>query len=138
MVSGIRCWPALSKPADSPEFGTSLALMASLLVLIVPMFAPYNQVFLLPAVMVLARDVPGLPTKGRPYRFLCGTTGLSLFWPWAASLVLMCLSPVLPAAVVQSAWRLPFFSTFTLPLFLFALILTIANRANNTVSASSD
>src|SRR3954468_24012882 len=47
-------WPLLRQPADHRDFGLAVTTLVALGVVVAPMFAPYNQVLLLPAVMLLA------------------------------------------------------------------------------------
>lgn len=122
MLTGFLCWPTRTAANDSAAFGSAITLVVGLTVLIVPMFAPYNQVLLLPAVMVQAREVRNLWSRGWLARLLYGILVLVLFWPWVSSVVLMAMSFVLPPSVVQGAWKLPFFTTFTMPLIVFGLL----------------
>jgi hypothetical protein len=138
LVTAILCRPLLKEPQGSPSSGLALSLVLALTVLIVPMFAPYNQVLLLPAVMLLVRDVPRLPSARTSTRVVYAATGVLLFWPWVASAGLTVSAFVLPPEAVQSAWRLPFFTTFNLPLFVFgtlALFSAKMSRAQAPVAA---
>jgi uncharacterized membrane protein (DUF106 family) len=93
----------------------------TLVVLTVPMFALYNQVLLLPALLLIARDWQEL-RKTRTGRMLSGMTALLVFWPWLAALVLDASLLVFPVNVVLDRWRGPFFTTFALPPLVFATI----------------
>lgn len=121
LVSAAVSWRLLKDNASSPGFALSLGLVMALTVLIVPMYAPYNQVLLLPVVMLLARDAKILWEANRSSRVVCSITAALLVWPWVASLGLMLASLMLPAASVQSAWRLPFITVVVVPIFVFGL-----------------
>jgi Glycosyltransferase family 87 len=117
---GFRLWRVRHQAASSAEFGQAFAVVLALTVLIVPMYAPYNQVLLLPAILSLAqtaRTDESLPA----FRFARGAGALILIWPWIATLLLSAASFALSAVRVQGLWPLPFYSTFLLPVFVFGL-----------------
>ncbi len=126
-VSVILCaiciWPMRQEPTTTPVFGRAFALVLALTVLIVPMFAPYNQVLLVPAILALLQSEfihePILPA----IRLARVVGGVLLVWPWIAtvglSLAYVWLTPVLREMV----WPMPFYSNFMVPLFLFGLAL---------------
>jgi hypothetical protein len=110
------------EPADAEAFGRAAALVTALTVLVVPMYAPYNQVLLLPAILVLLRDRTLLTSRSRAMRFgyLAGT--LALAWQWIASLTLSAAYLFASPAWALQGWKWPFLATFSLPVFVFALI----------------
>jgi hypothetical protein len=128
MLLGWLCWPFLADSEDSPGFGAVLAMVMALTVVVVPMFAPYNQVLLLPPVLVLCRS--GHRSKQTRFtRSVVGITAIALFWPWIASLILMGSSFILRPVIVQSWWKLPFIPTLVLPALIFMLTTMLAHPA---------
>ena len=127
LTAGL-CWRFLPAHHDSPEFGAAGSLVLALTVVIVPMMAPYNQVLLLPTILLLVCHRAELCGGKSVTRILYLVTAAALFWPWVASLGLSLASFILPAATVQSGWKLPFVTTFTLPLFVFALAALYAAK----------
>ncbi len=117
----IICWPRMRRETTAVDFGRCAALVMALTVVVVPMIAPYNQVLLLPAVLLLARDWNRLLEGSRAVRLVTVVTALLLFWPWIATLGLSISAIFLPPATVQAGWKLPFISNFLLPVFVFAL-----------------
>ena len=91
--------------------------------MVIPMFAPYNQVLLLPVAMLITSKIDDLWSGSALTRFLTAAAALSVLWPWvgAGSLVIALL--FLPGAVVQRAWAVPLFTTLAIPVTLFALLL---------------
>ncbi len=67
-------------------FSTMFALVLAVTLVIVPSFAPYNQVLLLPAVFLIAASWKELWGRNRLTRMACGLAVLVVFWPWLASL----------------------------------------------------
>jgi hypothetical protein len=127
LMAGLVLWTVRKQPASSPEFGRALVLVLALTVLIVPMYAPYNQVLLLPAILSLVRERPALVLSSRAARIVYAAVALALAWQWIASMGLFVIWLVSPAEVLNM-WKLPFYATFTPPVLVFALALLSANH----------
>ncbi len=121
-------WKVRCEPATGEKFGSATALVLAMTVLVVPMYAPYNQLLILPAMLVLVRDRALLTSRSRGVRFLYLAAVLALGWQWIASLSLCCVYLFAPAWSL-SGWKWPFFATFSLPVLVFALIILDARRA---------
>jgi hypothetical protein len=94
----------------------------ALTILVVPMYAPYNQVMLLPAVLVLMRDRTFFLSRSRGLRFAFIAGFFALAWQWIASLGLSAIYLLGSPSLALSGWKWPFFSTFAIPILVFALI----------------
>jgi hypothetical protein len=116
-------WRIRGEPAESGNFGLATSLVLALTVLVVPMYAPYNQVLLLPAILVLVRDRTSFTSRSGGVRFLYLAAAFAVAWQWIASLSLSAAYLLGWRAWALSAWKVPFFATFSLPVFVFALIL---------------
>jgi Glycosyltransferase family 87 len=114
-------WKLRDKPVDEAGFGLAIALITALTVLIVPMYAPYNQVLLLPAILAIIRDRTSLLSHSRSIRFVYAAGVFALAWQWLASLSLIAIFFFLPTLAL-TAWKWPIFSTFAIPVLVFALI----------------
>jgi hypothetical protein len=110
------------EPAEGEKFGRAVALVLALTVLVVPMYAPYNQLLLLPAILVMVRDRVPLISRSRTVRLLYMAGVVVLAWQWVASLSLTVAYWFESPAWALSAWKLPFFSTFAVPVIVFALM----------------
>ena len=121
ILASAACLVALRKePSPSPEFGRAFALVMALTVVIVPMFAPYNQVLLIPAILVLVRS----GRSSLPALRIAGIVGAVLvIWPWIAAFGLSVASIWLTPQWRSLVWPMPFYSNFLLPIFVFGLIL---------------
>jgi hypothetical protein len=114
-------WRSRRRPPTSAEFGRAIALVLALTVVVVPMFAPYNHVLLLPAILMLIQTATS-DAKLLPAFRLAGLTGfLLLVWPWIATIALMFVYPWITANLRQHLWPMPFYSNFMLPIFIFGL-----------------
>jgi Glycosyltransferase family 87 len=133
VVSVIACaacvWQGRRDAVDSTEFGRATALVLALTVVVVPMFAPYNQVLLVPAILVLVRSTTSKTPILPAIRLACIVGGLLLVWPWVATLGLtvahLCLAPERRTLLWQ-IWQLPLYSNFVVPIFVFGLALVDA------------
>jgi hypothetical protein len=127
-VSVVLCavciWPVRKEPSTNPAFGRAFALVLALTVLIVPMFAPYNQVLLAPAILALfmreaAHDNPILAA----IHLARVVGGVLLVWPWIATVGLSLAYVWLTPAITARVWPMPFYSNFMVPVLLFGLAL---------------
>jgi Glycosyltransferase family 87 len=126
IACALCVWPVRRKPAADAEFGRATAVVLALTVLIVPMFAPYNQVLLVPAILALIRSGTS-PTPILPaIRLARLVGGLLVAWPWIATLALTAAYLWMTPELRQKLWPLPLYSHFLVPLFLFALVLADA------------
>jgi hypothetical protein len=118
----------------SPAFQWSLAAALATTLIIIPMFAPYNQVLLLPCVMLATKEIRRLWSANRMSRFFVAITVGSIGWPWVAALVLVIALLFLPATSVQRVWAVPMGTTLMIPVSIVALIFV---GRKTIVSASS-
>lgn len=122
LACAVFLWKRRGEPGNTVEFGIATALIMTLAVLVVPMYAPYNQVLLLPAVLVLARGREGFLSRGRGVRSLYLLAAFALMWEWIASLGLSAVYFVSREWALRG-WWLPFAATFALPVLIFVLVL---------------
>jgi len=129
----IFVWELRRADEGSVEFQWSLCLMLATTLLVIPMFAPYNQLLLLPVAMLIVRAL-GWLTQHRLSRFLLGMASISVLWPWLAAAGLVMALWFLPAPSVQKEWVLPLLTNFAIPVTLWALVLAAGGnlRARNS------
>lgn len=116
-------WKLREKGRTTSEFQWSFCFVMATTLLVIPTFAPYNQLLLLPAVIILVRARGDLWRQGAFYRAFVATTAVSVFWSYFAALALVISLLFLPATTVQRAWKLPFYSNFAIPITIYALLL---------------
>jgi hypothetical protein len=133
VACGICVWRARREPAGSAGFGRALGLVLALTVVIVPMFAPYNQVLLAPAILALVLSESSAQPILPAIRLARGVGAVLLAWPWIATLGLSAAYVWLTPELRQRVWPMPFYSNFVLPVFGFGLALldTWTNAARN-------
>jgi len=122
----VTGWRVRRAAHDSVGFSTMFSLVLVVTLVIVPSFAPYNQVLLLPAVFLIAISWKELWGRNRLTRLACGLAVLIVFWPWLASCGLMAASLFLPANSVQRAWTLPLYTSLGIPLVVLGLFAACA------------
>ncbi len=132
LMAGLALWTVRKQPASSAEFGSALALVLALTVLILPMYAPYNQVLLLPTILSLVRERPALVVASRAARIVYAAATLALAWQWIASIGLTVTWFASPVEALKM-WKVPFYATFTLPVLVFVLALLSASRQQSAL-----
>lgn len=121
------CWTNRREAEDSLTFATMLCLVLAVTVFVVPSSAPYNQILLLPSILLLAHASPDIWRRNLPSRVLVAISVVLLVWPWVSSVVLACLSFVLAPEVVEKAWAVPLWTIIPLPVGVAALMLVYAS-----------
>lgn len=125
VIAVLACVPALWKlrreQPDSSGFSAAMALVLALTVLVIPMYAPYNQVLLLPAILLLVRERGTFVSRSRSRRWTYVIGALLVGWQWMASLALTAIYLLVSRARALDGWQWPFFATFALPVWVFAL-----------------
>lgn len=116
-------WRARHADESSARFQYSLSLCMATTLLVIPMFAPYNQLLLVPAFMMFIRQVRQLWQRGRLPRFFVSITAGSVFWPFLSGSLLVIALAFLPGQTVQKAWGLPFYPSFAIPITIYAMLL---------------
>jgi len=128
-AAACACWRIRMAPVGTDAFqaGTCLALSTTLLM--VPSYALYNQVLLLPALLLAAREGAVWRHRFAP-RFLSLAVAILLSWQWLSAAVLAGLSFLLPAPILFKAWAVPGWTVLTLPVAVTALMLIVVWRTS--------
>ncbi|HET9408697.1 MAG TPA: glycosyltransferase 87 family protein [Candidatus Sulfotelmatobacter sp.] len=119
-LTAIVLWRGRNENLEAEQFGRQLALVLALTVLIVPMFAPYNQVLLLPSILSLWRERTRVMTGAASVRVLFVAGLVAVVWPWIATITLTAIWFASHDRALE-LWKLPLYSTFALPVLVFAL-----------------
>jgi hypothetical protein len=116
-------WKVRHAGEATPEFHWAQCLVLATTLAIIPMFAPYNQMLLLPGLMLIVRAVRVLWRENRVSRLFLGITALTVGWPWLSAAGLLIALLLLPTSMVQSAWRLPLLTSLAIPVIVVAVLL---------------
>jgi hypothetical protein len=122
IACGLALWRLRRERAEAFGFSEGTALALALTVLVVPMYAPYNQVLLLPAILLLARERGALGLRSKGFRWGYFLGAFALGWQWMASMGLTVIYLLVSRPRALEDWSWPVFATLTLPVFVFALI----------------
>jgi hypothetical protein len=122
VACGHLLWRLRGVASDAIEFGRAVALVMAFTVLVVPMYAPYNQVLLLPAILTSFRDRKLLVSRAQSVRFVFQAGALAVAWQWIASAALCVFYELASLEFALKGWKLPFFATFIVPVIVFALV----------------
>ncbi|MBI3646412.1 MAG: DUF2029 domain-containing protein [Acidobacteriales bacterium] len=133
IATAYACWRNRAQGTDA--FAATTCLVLAVTLLIIPTYSLYNQVLLLPSLLLLARERQAIWRSSRAGRVLLVVAVILLVWPWLSSTVLAGLSFVLPPEVVQRAWAVPGWTVLTLPVAVAALMLIVAYRGSVAASA---
>jgi hypothetical protein len=119
------CWKNRRFAEQTYAFAAtaSLVFAVTVIVTIIPSYALYNQVMLLPALLMLVRERHQIWDRNRMGRVLLSVVATLLFWPWLASIALAGLSFVLPTELVERAWAMPYWAVLPLPMGVAAMVL---------------
>jgi hypothetical protein len=134
IVLALSCvaWRRRRTAAGSWAHNQVTVLILAATVVIMPKASPYNQVLLLPGILLALRQVRELWNRGLIRRTVVGICGLALIWPWLSALGLMVGSFFLPAESVQRAWALPLYTSMAIPIGVLALLpLGAVDRAES-------
>jgi hypothetical protein len=129
----IMGWKVRRASHDSAAFSTMLALVLAVTLVIVPSFAPYNQVLLLPAVILIAISWKDLWSRGMT-RMACTVGLLVVGWPWLVSCGLMLASRFVSPSSLQKAWTVPLYTSLGIPLVVLGLLSLCARDRLQTSS----
>ena len=89
---------------------------------VIPTFAPYNQLLLIPALLLLAQRAPGLWSVGPRLRFCLAMVVIVILLPWLAAVGLDLSQLFLPQAVVERGWALPLWTSWAIPFPVLAAV----------------
>lgn len=123
LASAACLWRFRSTPAPSAAFGRTIGLVLALTVLIMPMSALYNQVLLLPAILIVARSALCGEFILPAVKLARNIATLFVAWPWIATLGLTLAFFAITPAIRRQVWLAPFYSSLMLPVFVFLLAL---------------
>jgi hypothetical protein len=116
-------WKSRRVAEGTPAFVTTVSLILAVTIIVIPSYALYNEVMLLPAVLLLVRDRYLLWNRSRVSRMLLSLVAILLLWQWLSSIVLAGLSFVLPPRTVEAAWAVPLWTVLPLPVVVAGLVL---------------
>jgi hypothetical protein len=123
----VFAWRNRRASQETSAFQWLLCFTLATTLVVIPMFAPYNQLLLLPGVMMAVRARRELWRKSRISQFFCCMTAGSVGFPFLTAACLVAGLAFLPGTTVQKAWGLPFYPSFAIPITTYGLLLVARN-----------
>jgi len=117
------CWRERRQDATSGAFAFMVSLALATTILVAPTYGPYNQVLLIPALLVLVKERRTIWQRSVAGRLLFAITTCLVLWPWISSTVLAALSFILPQERVERGWSIPLWTLTQIPVGVAALML---------------
>lgn len=124
LIAGVAAvgWHWRGEQAGSHMFSLLMALVLDVTVIIIPMFAPYNYLLVLPLLLLVGESWTQLWKRDAIARVGCVLTVAVVVWPWVAAIGLTAASAFLPAETVQQQWWLPLYTSAKMPMPIVCLI----------------
>jgi len=122
-ILAVFCWRERHEPAASSRFIFTAALVLAMTVVLVPMVAPYNQLLLLPSILLVVSDFTFPYTADRLAKMLSTVAFVAIGWQWAGAFSLVIALYLLPQQTVLGAWTVPLYSSFAIPLAVLAMLI---------------
>jgi hypothetical protein len=123
LMAFVLLWRTRSADERTLEFQWSVAFVLATTLVVIPMAALYNQLFLLPGVMLVVHYAGRLQQQNVVLRFLLLLAGISVIWPWLAATALVIAALFLPAGTVQRGWAMPLYTSILIPIAIAGLLL---------------
>jgi hypothetical protein len=111
---------------DTLSFAAMASLTLAATIIVIPSYALYNEIMLLPALLMAVRDSELVWNRNRMSRVLLSLVAIFLMWSWLAALVLAALSFVLLPDKVEAAWAVPFWTVLPLAVAVAGLVLMMS------------
>jgi hypothetical protein len=125
----LICWRFRRVEPQSHEFQYMVAAALAVTLIVIPMFAPYNQVLLLQALLMIVREGRYLWDKSLMSRTAyCVTIG-AIAWPWIASWGLMIGALWLSPERLERGWAIPLYTTLVIPVVLLVQLGSLVEAA---------
>lgn len=119
----ILFWKIRRVAADTTVFRWAFCLVLATTLLVVPMYAPYNQVLLVPGLLWIVQGIEPLWKKNLVARLFITLTAFAVLWPWLAAGALAVSLLFLPGQAVEQAWPLPLYTSLAIPVTTVATLL---------------
>ena len=130
IFSAVICWRRRKVSVDAEAFGWTLAWVASLTLVILPKHAAYNQLLLVPALLLLARRCMDFAGTNFLARVAVKGALACQIWQWVAAVALSCASLLLSRAHMRAVAEAPLYTLLALPplTFLAVVFCTVTQK----------
>lgn len=142
-ITAFAVWRGRSQPADSNEFVTAVVLVLTFTCVAIPSLAPHNEVLVLPAYLLLARERRRLLEVGRLARSVFYAAIMVAAWPLITGCLLVLALFVFDDARLSRHWDLPLATNPLIPIVVFVSLVPLLGkqyfaRTENSPSAATE
>jgi len=123
----LRAWRTRASWAGSDQFGETLALVASCTIVLIPKIAAYNQLLLVPALLLLLSKWNELRSSGVLARSAIKAVFVCQIWQWAAAVSLATASLLIRPGNLRGIAPLPLATLLALPVLTAAAVLIMTS-----------
>jgi hypothetical protein len=127
-------WGMRKVAVVSREFILATSMVLAATVVTLPSTALYNQVLLLPAVLLLLKNWKPIWERNPLNRLASVLAAAAVLWPWIAAVSLVISYPFVSAAAIQQGWARPLFSSLAIPPLLLVLYGLYLRQAVKTAA----
>ena len=125
------CWRVRRQPADSPAFAVAVSLVLMLTVTVVPaMVQPFNQILLLPAVLVVIRNWKELWQGNVVMRVATSIFCFCASLPWLLAVVAVSKPLARDRNWLLHFWSVPLAASMALPFAAFGVLILLRKVAS--------
>jgi len=117
------CWKERRQPANSFSFAFILCLVFAITILVIPSSSTYNQVLLIPALLLLIKERNRIWRRSKASRALFELLAALILWPWISGIALATLSFILPLSAFNRVWAIPVWTVTPVPIALAAVMV---------------
>ena len=136
-ATALVCWRWRLREANTLDFALVTSLVLAVTVAIVPIVNTYNQVLLLPAILVLAQSARRVWMQSQVSKVVSSIVLVFLVWPWIVAFVLLLASYVIPLSIVERAWAVPFWTIPATPLAIVSLSFVSSWLPNSSARSAA-
>jgi len=116
-------WKERRQPANSFSFAFILCLVLAIAILVIPSSSTYNQVLLLPALLLLIKERHRIWRRSQASRAVFALLAALIAWPWISGIALATLSFILPQSAFNRVLAIPVWTVTPVPIALAAVML---------------
>jgi hypothetical protein len=125
----LASWRAKSDIVDSDDFRLAISSVLVFTCIVIPSLAPHNQVLLVPAYLLLAKERKRIWEGGRIARALWVGAWLTLIWSWVVGAILV--TSLVFHRGSSGLWDLPLATNPLIPITVFAALIPLILRKSS-------
>lgn len=122
LITARWCWKLRGVSATSVAFDWMTALVLAVTILVAPKTSPYNQILLLPGVLLAVQHWRSAWNLSFAARIIFLTSALIVLWPWLAAFAITIITLLSPMTILPKAWIAPVYTMLAIPFAVCVLL----------------